>query len=137
MRFAFNEVNDCWVPSMALKSSSRSPTGGAFFVPKTMSSTKNNNFNNVFDMFLYQNELDFQQNQLGIDYKSLETKAKILDLNVEKFIVKMVNESPVEMKSLNYKFLTNSPLNENIVQDLNKTPALLNNSTPQNTNNTG
>ena len=136
MRFAFNGVND-WVPSMALKSSSRSPTGGAFFVPKTMSSTKNNNFNNVFDMFLYQNELDFQQNQLGIDYKSLETKAKILDLNVEKFIVKMVNESPVEMKSLNYKFLTNSPLNENIVQDLNKIPALLNNSTPQNTNNTG
>ena len=60
-----------------------------------------------------------------------------MDLNVEKFIVKMVNESPVEMKSLNYKFLTNSPLNENIVQDLNKTPALLNNSTPQNTNNTG
>ena len=136
MRFAFNEVN-VWVPSMALKSSSRSPTGGVFFVPKTMSSTKNNNFNNVFDMFLYQNELDFQQNQLGIDYKSLETKAKILDLNVQKFIVKMVNESPVEMKSLNYKFLTNSPLNENIVQDLNKTPALLNNSTPQNTNNTG
>ena len=96
-----------------------------------------NNAANVFDTFLYQNELDFQQNQLGIDYKSLETKAKILDLNVEKFIVKMVNESPVEMKSLNYKFLTNSPLNENIVQDLNKTPALLNNSTPQNTNNTG
>ena len=49
----------------------------------------------------------------------------------------MVNESPVDMKSLNYKFLTNSPLNENIVQDLNKIPALLNNSTPQNTNNTG
>ena len=92
-----------------------------------------NNAANVFDIFLYQNELDFQQNQLGIDYKSLETKAKILDLNVEKFIVKMVNESPVEMKSLNYKFLTNGPLNENIVQELNKIPALLNNPTSQNT----
>merc|ERR1712045_518278 len=37
------------------------------------------------------------------------------------------------MKSLNYKFLTNGPLNENIVQELNKIPALLNNPTSQNT----
>ena len=122
---------------MTLKSSSRSfgiSAGGGFFVnPKKMSSSTKNNAN-VFDMFLYQNELDFQQNQLGIDYKSLETKANILELNVEKFIVKMVNESPVEMKSMNYKFLTNSPLNDkNIVQDLNKIPALLNNSTSQKT----
>ena len=85
------------------------------FIPNTISSE-------TMNMKIYNREMEFQRNQLGIDSKSLESKAQLIDLSTEKLISKIVNDSSADMKFLHYKILSNGFMPEDIAQELNKIP---------------
>ena len=73
-------------------------------------------------MTSFQQEIEFQKKQLGIDSASLKAKSDIIEIPIDKLIFKMMNETPSHLISIHHKILSGSSIDQSFIKEIDQIP---------------